>query len=209
VLSEGFAYRYHPLAARMGAILAGGEIGKVQHIEAQFCFLLPAPGNIRFRYDLAGGALMDAGCYPVSLIRFLAQAEPTVIDAQARLLRPQVDYRMSATLSFSDGRTARMLCDMLSPALFRSFVRVQGEAGELRVFNPFHPHWFHGLQVRGRNGTRRERIAGENIYVYQLRAFARAIRGQGKLSTDPRDALANMRVIDSIYGKAGLKLRGK
>jgi predicted dehydrogenase len=97
---------------------------------------------------------------------------------------------------------------MLSPAVFRSFVRVQGDAGELRVFNPFHPHWFNLLEVRNGRGTHREHIGGENIYICQLRAFARAIRGEVKLSTDPADAIGNMRLIDAIYDKAGLKRRG-
>src|SRR5262245_44605969 len=118
VLSEAFAYRYHPLTARIQEIMASGELGKIQHIDAQFCFLLPLPNNIRFKYELAGGALMDCGCYPVSLIRFLAEAEPTVERANARLLAPQVDHKMSVDLSFVDGRTAHMLCDMLSPRLF-------------------------------------------------------------------------------------------
>jgi predicted dehydrogenase len=208
VLSEGFAYRYHPLAARMKEILARGEIGALRHIDARFCFLLPAPGNIRFRYELSGGALMDSGCYPVSLIRFLAGAEPAVTSARARLLRPQVDYRMEADLGFPDGRSAHLLCDMLSPRLFQSSLRVRGEAGELRVFNPFHPHWFHRLQVRGRDGSRGEHVAGGNIYAAQLRAFAQAIRGEGGLSTGPEDALGNMRVIDAIYRRAGLNPRG-
>jgi len=208
VLREGFAYRHHPIAARMKSIMAGGELGAIRRIEAQFCFLLPQPGNIRFQYHLAGGALMDAGCYPVSLIRFLAEAQPLVTRAKARLLRPQVDSRMEAALNFADGRTAQLVCDMLSPAVFRSFVRVQGDAGELRVFNPFHPHWFNLLEIRNGRGTHREHIGGENIYICQLQAFARAIRGEVKLSTDPADAIGNMRLIDAIYDKAGLKRRG-
>ncbi len=208
VLSEGFAYRYHPLAARMKEIVASGELGSIRHIEGQFCFLLPSPGNIRFRYDLAGGALMDAGCYPVSLIRFLAGAEPAVTHAQARLISPQVDYWMKADLAFADGRSGRIACALLSPWLFRSFVAVRGDAGELRVFNPYHPHWLHRLTLRTRAGIRREQVPGENVYVYQLRAFARAVRGEGSLSTGPDDALANMRLIDAIYEKAGLQRRG-
>ena len=81
VLSEAFAYRYHPLMVRVKGIIASGEIGKVKHIEAQFSFLLPSPNNIRFNYELAGGALMDCGCYPVSLIRHIAgdcQCQPAV-----------------------------------------------------------------------------------------------------------------------------------
>src|SRR5919108_1383071 len=98
VLSEAFAYRYHPLTAIVKQIVASGELGTVRHIEAQFCFLLPSAKNIRFQYKLAGGALMDCGCYPVSLIRYLAEAEPIVERAQARLFAPQGDSKMSADL---------------------------------------------------------------------------------------------------------------
>jgi predicted dehydrogenase len=208
VLSEAFAYRYHPLSARVKEIIASGELGAVRHIEAQFCFLLPSPNNIRFNYKLAGGALMDCGCYPISLIRHLAGAEPYVERAQARLFAPQVDRKMSADLSFTDGRTAHLVCDMLSPKLFRSVLKVEGEAGKLSVINPYHPHWFHWLSLRGRNGSHLEQVRGENSYVLQLRAFIKAIRGETKLNTDPADAIGNMQVIDAIYEKAGLKLRG-
>jgi predicted dehydrogenase len=208
VLSEAFAYRYHPLTARLKEILASGELGLIKHIEAQFCFLLPSPKNIRFNLQLAGGALMDCGCYPVSLIRFLAEAEPTVRRAEARLFAPQVDHKMTADFDFADGRTAHLVCDMLSPRLFRSLLRVEGKAGTLSVINPYHPHWFNWLSLHGRSGSHSEHVRGENSYALQLRAFIRAIRGETKLNTGPADAIGNMRVIDKIYEKAGLKLRG-
>jgi predicted dehydrogenase len=208
VLSEAFAYRYHLLTTRVKEIISSGMLGKIKHMDAQFCFLLPSPGNIRFKYDLAGGALMDCGCYPVSLIRFLAEAEPSVERAEARLFAPQVDHKMSADLSFADGRSAHLVCDMLSPSLFRSIQKVEGEAGRLRVINPYHPHWFNWLSVRGHNTSYSERVYGENSYTLQLRAFIKAIRGEMKLTTDPEDAIGNMRLIDSIYEKAGLKRRG-
>lgn len=208
VLSEAFAYRYHPLAAQIRETLASGEIGSVRHIEAQFCFLLPSPKDIRFQYELAGGSLMDAGCYPVSMIRFLAGAEPSVVRARARLLKPQVDRRMDADLTFEDGRTAHLVCDMLSPALFRSLVKVTGEAGSITALSPFQPHVFNWLSVRGIHGRRAGMVRAENAYTLQLRAFARAIQEGGPLSTGPQDGVGNMRVIDAIYDKAGLKRRG-
>ena len=209
VLSEAFAYRYHPLTAKVKKIIASGDLGKIKHIDAQFCFLLPSPNNIRFKYELAGGALMDCGCYPVSLIRFLAEAEPAVARAEARLFAPQVDRKMSADLSFADGRTAHLVCDMLSPALFRSSLKVEGDEGKLQVINPYHPHWFNWLSVHGRNGSHSEYVRGENVYALQLQAFIQAIRGEMELNTNPEDAIGNMRVIDTIYEKAGLKQRGR
>jgi predicted dehydrogenase len=207
VLSEAFAYRYHPLTARIKEIIANGGLGKIQHIDAQFCFLLPAPNNIRFNFELAGGALMDCGCYPVSLIRHLAESEPRVERAEARLFAPQVDRRISADLSFPDGRTAHLVCDLLSPRLFRSSLNVEGDQGRLHVINPYHPHWFNWLSVRGQKGSYTKHIAGENVYTLQLRAFIKAIRGEMRLNTDPSDGIGNMRVIDSIYEKAGLRRR--
>ena len=208
ILSEAFAYRYHPLTARVKEIIASGAIGKVQHIHAQFSFLLPAPNNIRFKYELAGGALMDTGCYPVSLIRHIAEAEPHVERAEARLFAPQVDHNMTADFSFADGRTTHMECGMLSPKLFRSVLKVDGEAGTLRVLSPFQPHVFNLLTVKGKDINIRERVSGGNSYELQLRAFLKAIRGEMKLNTDPVDAIGNMRVIDAIYEKAGLQKRG-
>ena len=208
VLSEAFAYRYHPLTARVKEIISSGEIGKIRHIEAQFCFLLPSTNNIRFKYELAGGALMDCGCYPVSLIRHLTEAEPTVLRAEARLFAAQVDHKMTADLSFADGRTSHLVCDMLSPKLFSSFLRIEGDSGKLRVINPYHPHWFHWLTVQGVQGTRRLHVREANAYALQLRAFAQAIRREIRLNTDPTDAIGNMRVIDAIYEKANLKRRG-
>lgn len=208
VLSEAFAYRYFPLTERVKQIMKSGELGNVQHIDAQFCFLLPSPKNIRFNLELAGGALMDCGCYPVSLIRYLADAEPTVERAKARLFGPQVDHNMAAHLSFADGRSAHLECGMLSPKLFCSVLKVEGDAGRLRVLSPFQPHWFNWLTVNGRKGKYSERVRGENSYILQLRAFIKAIRGEVKLNTDPADAINNMRVIDAIYEKAGLNKRG-
>lgn len=208
VLSEAFAYRYHPLTSRVKEIVSNGQLGTIRHIEAQFCFLLPSTNNIRFNYELAGGALMDCGCYPVSLIRYLAEAEPTVKRAQAHLFTPNVDSIMTADLEFPDRRTAHLVCDLRSPKLFRSLLNVEGDAGKLQVINPYHPHWFNWLRLRGRHISQSEYVRGENAYALQLRAFIRAIRGEVKLNTDPVDAVANMRVIDAIYEKAGLKPRG-
>ncbi len=207
ILSEAFAYRYHPLTARVKEIISSGELGKIKNIEARFCFLLPIPSNIRFRYDLAGGSLMDAGCYPVSLTRYLIGAEPEVLSAKAKLFRPNVDSRMEADLRFPNDIQARIVCDMLSPRLFHSSLHVQGDAGELKVFSPFQPHVIHRLTIRTNKTNWSGTVKGANSYTLQLRAFAQAILSNAPLSTTPDDAVNNMRVIDAIYQKAGLALR--
>ncbi len=208
VLYEAFAYRTHPLTAHMKQVMSSGEIGKVQKIEARFGFLNLNLSNIRYRYDLAGGAQMDAGCYPISMVRFLMGEEPVVTHAKARLVRPQVDSRMESQLRFPNGAEARVICDMLSPRIFDSFLKVQGDAGEMTVISPFQPHWFHLITVRNAKSVKRGQIKGENAYVSQLRTFVSAIHSGTPFNTNPQDAINTMKVIDAIYEKAGLQPRG-
>jgi predicted dehydrogenase len=203
VLVEAFHYRYHPLFARLRAILASGELGDVRHLEAHLCFPLPFPGDIRYRADLAGGALMDAGCYTVHLLRHLAGAEPEVVDARAEWTRGGVDRCMEARLRFADGRTARLTCSLFSAWLVRASARVEASSGRLAVLNPFMPQMFHRLRVVTPAGTRTERVAGAPTYDCQLRAFVAAVRDGAAVPTGPDDAVANMRVIEAIYSRSG------
>ena len=208
VLVEAFHYRYHPLAARLKAIIDSGELGTVRHIETHFCIPLVRPGDIRYRYDLAGGATMDVGCYAISLLRFLAGAEPEVVRAEARLSSPNVDRWMAANFRFADGRTGRITCALLSAALVRASAIVRGDRGELRVLNPYAPQFLHRLTVRTAQRTVVERLHAEPTYTHQLRAFVRAVRTEEALPTEAGDGLANMQVIDAVYQRAGLPRRG-
>jgi predicted dehydrogenase len=203
VLMEAFHYRYHPLFARLRAVLDAGEIGTVRHLEAHLCFPLPLPNDIRYRADLAGGALMDAGCYAVHLVRHLAGAEPEVVGANPRWTRGGVDRFMEAHLRFADGRTARITCSLLSLALLRASARVEGSTGRLGVLNPFAPQYFHLMRIVTPAATRIERVHDAPTYDHQLRAFVAAVRRGEPFPTHPADAIANMRVIEAIYAAAG------
>jgi predicted dehydrogenase len=206
-LVEAFHYRYHPLAARMKEIVEGGSLGEVEHIEAHLCIPLIRRGDIRFRFELAGGATMDVGCYAINMVRFLAGAEPTVVRARAYLSSPRVDRYMRAEFRFPDGRTGRITCSLFSRYLLRARALVRGSWGELSVLNPVAPQHYHGLKLRAPEGKRKERIAGRATYTHQLEAFVRLLRDGTPMATDARDAIANMRVIDAVYEKAGLPLR--
>jgi predicted dehydrogenase len=207
-LVEAFHWSFHPLAARSREILRSGEIGEVRHLEMDFCVPLLKPGDIRFRYDLAGGSAMDLGCYAIHWIRFHAEAEPQVVSARARLSSPGLDRWIEAELRFPDGRTGRMVCSLAAFTMPRIRGRVVGSRGELRVTNPVAPHLFHRLRVRSRDGTRRERVPGRATYVHQLEAFAARVRGGPPLHCEAREGVANMAVIDAVYDAAGLPRRG-
>jgi predicted dehydrogenase len=207
VVMEAFHWRYHPMAARMLEVITSGELGEVRRIEAALCFPLPRFNDIRWQLPLAGGALMDAGCYPVHMVRTLAGAEPTVGKATARLRSPGVDRRMEAELSFPDGRTGGILTSMWSSDVLRLHVIVRGSEATMRVFNPTTPHMFNRLTVSAPKGRRHERVPGGPTYGYQLEAFRAAVQEGAPTLTPPPESVANMRVIDDIYRAAGLEPR--
>lgn len=209
VLMEAVHTCYHPLTKRMMEIMASGDLGKIQHIEIWMCFPILDRRNIRYHYDLAGGTTMDEGPYTIHLLLFLGGAYPEVTQARARLASPQVDRWMTADFRFANGCSGRMTCALFSSAILRLAVRVRGELGEMSVLNPFFPHIYHRLKVRTRQGTLLERVAGESTYFYQLRAFADSVLRDAPLLVPPTASVQAMQVIDAIYKKAGLRMRGE
>jgi predicted dehydrogenase len=200
---EAFHYRYHRLFARMRAILDAGELGAVRRLEVSFCIPILRPGDIRWSSALAGGALMDTGCYAVHLLRHLAGAEPEVVHARATWTRDGVDRWITAELRFPGERTARLTCSLLSLALVRIGARVAGDRGTLGVINWVAPQFFHRLRVATPEGRRVEHVRGPASYDEQLRAFVAAVEDGTPIPTGPADAVANMRAIDAIYAAAG------
>jgi predicted dehydrogenase len=207
VVMEAFHYRYHPLALRIEEIIASGELGTLQRVEATLCFPLPMFSDIRYNYALAGGATMDAGCYTVHMVRIFGGSTPEVVSAQAKLHGPEIDRAMTAELRFAGGHTGRIRCSMWSRRLLDISAKVVGDQGELNALNPAVPQLFHRLSVRTANDNRVERFGRRASYAYQLDAFAAAVLRGAPFPTTPQDAIENMTVIDAIYRKAGLPLR--
>jgi len=207
IVMEAFHYRYHPLALRTEQIIASGELGKLRRVEAALCFPLPMFSDIRYNYSLAGGALMDAGCYAVHMARIFGGSTPEVVSAQAKLRDPQIDRAMTAELRFAEGHTGRVRCSMWSSRLLEISAHVVGDRGELKLFNPVAPHFVNRLSIRSSDGKRVEHFPRRPSYAYQLDAFAAAVLRGEPVKTTPEDAVENMTVIDAIYHAAGLPLR--
>jgi predicted dehydrogenase len=208
VVMEAFHYRYHPLAHRMREIVESGELGVIRRVETSLCFPLPKFSDIRYQYDLAGGATMDVGTYTVHMARLLGLEEPEVVSAEAKLRTPDVDRAMRAELRYPGGHTGRITCSMWSSWLIQTYARVFGERGELRVINPTSPQLWHRMRVKVDGTTRTEKFSRRPTYEYQLDAFCAAVLRGAPTLTPPADSIANMRVLDAIYVAAGMQPRG-
>ena len=210
VVMEAFHYRYHPVAERMREIAQSGELGELRRIETSMCIPLPLPNDIRYRHDLAGGAVMDVGCYAIHMNRLVAGIEPWVVSARAKTIKPNLDRWTRAELRYSNGLSGTMTCALLSIQLLKIGVKVTGDLGTLTVFNPTGPQMGYRMTVRTNGTKRRVKVEGAKkpTYSYQLEAFTNAVRNGGPVLTPPADSIANMRVVDAVYEAAGLPVRG-
>ncbi len=172
------------------------------------CFPLPKFSDIRYQYDLGGGAMMDAGCYALHCMRLLAPSEPQVVRATAKLKTPKIDRAMSAEFTFGEGARGYLEASMWSRNVLKLSAEVIGDRGALRVFNFVAPQFYHRLTLTVDGHKTHERVRGEATYTAQLRRFAAAVlRGEPTL-TPAEDAVVTMGLIDQIYDAAGLPRRG-
>jgi predicted dehydrogenase len=209
VLMEAFHWRYHPLAERIAAILRSGAIGRTEHINATFTVPIPPTDDVRQSYELAGGALMDLGCYPVQWARFVAGSEPTVLASTMVVGRADVDVITDIDLEFAGGVSAHLHTAMHAEAERQALLEVRGSEGLLRVVNPLAPHHGHEVVIRSADGSEtRETVDGRTTYHHQLEAFRDAVVSGTPIPTGGADAIATMKVIDAAYRTAGLPVRG-
>jgi predicted dehydrogenase len=207
VVMEAFHYRYHPLANRILELIGDGAIGPVRHVEAHMCLPLPRFSDIRYSLPLAGGALMDAGCYAVHALRTFGPGEPTVTAARAKTHGVGIDRLMTIDLRYDDGATGRIRTALWSAHLLELSLRITGETGAIRVFNFVAPQVYHRLSVRSNGRRFHERVPGKASYTMQLQAFRDAVRDGAPVLTDAADAVRTMAVIDAAYERAGLPIR--
>ncbi len=128
---EAYPYRAQPQTIKLAELLREGAIGKVQLIQASFGFPLPVSGNIRWNPSLAGGALMDAGSYPISLVRMIAGERPTRVHAMARFADSGVDSTLIGSIDFPGGVLAQISCSF-GTARHRHALII-GEAGSIET----------------------------------------------------------------------------
>jgi predicted dehydrogenase len=116
MLLESYPYWFQPQTRDTLALVEGGEdavIGPIRSIQASFGFQVGNPQtNIRLKPELGGGALLDAGCYPLSLIQLAMGEAPARVFAEATWTEAGVDISISALLTYADGRRVQMSCGM-------------------------------------------------------------------------------------------------
>ena len=183
VVMEALMWRHHPQTLRLAALVAEGAVGELRLIRAAFSHpLYDQPDHVRTRPELAGGSLMDLGCYCVSALRLLA-GEPANVAAFRVLGASGVDDRLAATLEFAGDVLGLLDCGF--DLVTRSELEVIGSHGSIRAEDPWE-----GLAPRLtlQRGEHREVIEFEPVdhYRLELEDLARAVRGEARAAARAR-----------------------
>ena len=201
-LMEAFMYRHHPQWQRARQIVRDGGIGRLCTIQSAFSYFNDDGGNIRNMAEIGGGGLMDIGCYPISLSRFIFEAEPTRTFGIAEFdPNFKTDRLASAILDFGSG-TSTFTCSTQMVPFQR--VNIFGETGRIEFEIPFNAPADRPCKIWHQRGTDIEEITFEacNQYGIQGDLFSQSILNDTPVPTPIEDAVSNMKVIEAVFRSA-------
>ncbi len=203
LLMEAFMYRFHPQIRWALEQIAAGAVGPVRLVRGAFAFdIRSSPGNIRLQAALAGGSLMDVGCYPLNFARAVYSASPLAVAARAVVPSgSEVERSVAAVLDFGGERLAVIDCSFEQPA--QQFIEVAGDRGRLTIPRPFTPREQETIVriERGDEAVER-RFASTDQYRLQVEHFAACVRTGAPPFLPLADARAQAESIEAIYAAA-------
>ena len=220
-MGEAFMYRPHPQTIKLVELIKAGVIGEVRMIKSSFGFALPSfmPDHRLYANDLAGGGILDVGCYPASMARLIAGAaagkpflDPVKISGMAYLGATRVDEWASALLQFPNDIIAEISCSVSVQQ--DNVLRILGSEGRIEIAD----FWFAGgkeggtgrIEIFKADGGHEVVEVTENrhLYAFEADAAGAAIRAGQKEFASPgmswADTLGNMRVLDKWRADVGL-----
>ena len=201
-LMEAFMYRFHPQWQRAKQLVDNGVIGDLRTIQSFFSFFDNNPKNIVNIKGFGGGSLLDIGCYNISLSRFIFNKEPKQVCGIVELDPSfQVDRLVSGMLDFGNG-TSTFTCSTQLSEYQRT--NIFGTKGRIEIEIPFNAPLDKPAKLRLQNKDKIEEIVLDicNQYTIQGDLFSLAILNNTEAPTPIEDAVANMKVLETIIKSA-------
>lgn len=199
-LMEGFMYRHHPQWQRARQIVREGGIGKLRTIQSLFSYFNDDGTNIRNMADIGGGGVMDIGCYPISLSRFIFDGEPERVFGIADFdPNFRTDRLASAILDFGERGTSTFTCSTQLAPYQR--VNIFGDTGRVEIEIPFNAPPDRPCRMWHQHDGEIEEITFDICDQYGIQGdlFSRAILDDTPVPTPIEDAVGNMKVIEAIF----------
>jgi predicted dehydrogenase len=204
LVGEAFMVRAHPQWIEARRLVESGRIGGLQLVHGHFSYPRREVSDVRSRVEYGGGALMDIGCYPITIARWMFGSEPlAAVAAIDRDPEFHVDRITSGLLRFDRG-VASFDCGGSMVAHQR--MELFGDRGRMQIDLPFTPRATERCRITIDDGPR---MSGESVeidavnqYTLQGDRFSAAIRGVGEVPSSIDNAIANMKVIDALFRSA-------
>jgi len=207
-VGEAFMVRTHPQWLHAQELIRGGRIGKLRSVVGVFSYFNVSPENVRNSTELAGGALMDIGCYAVKMSRFIFGEEPLrVIACIERDPSFGTDRLTSAMLEFPTGQGIFTVSTQMN-----YFQRMEffGTEGRMEVEVPFNAPTERpcrlivddGKDLYARASAEVELIPVCNQFTIQADLFSKAVRGEEEVPNPMEDAVCNTAVIEALFKSA-------
>ena len=206
LLMEAFMYRFHPQTVWALEQAQAGRIGNIKLVRSSFSFnilLPPRPRDIRLQAALAGGSLMDVGCYPINFCRAVYGHAPSTVAARVSAPGPrEVELAASAVLDFDGGRFG--LIDSSFEIPTRQVSEIIGDQGTITIPVPFVPGDTDTEVVLSIEGQIiHQRITHVDQYRLEVEHFGTCIRTGAQPALSLAETIDNLRTIEAIYQSAG------
>jgi len=218
---EAFMYRCHPQTARLIELVRSKAIGDVRVIHATFSFQVGFdPESRLFKNSLAGGGILDVGCYTVSMSRLIAGiatgkdfADPIEIKGVAHLGQTGIDEWAVASLKFPGDILGQVATGVSLNQ--ENVVRIYGSEGQITLPNPWTLNRYDAEQGRiivqhKGEASPREMIveAASTAFAYEADVVGNAVLAGKKQASSPAmtwdDSLENIRTLDRWRESIGL-----
>jgi predicted dehydrogenase len=212
VVFDGFHYRYHPIFNRFLTAIASGEIGTLRSVHVRMTMPPPDDDDLRWSLPLAGGAMMDLGCYAlhvVSAVAGILGGKPELVRSEMgeRPGRSGIDQWFTVESALPNGAQAFLHGDMGHPDGELS-LRAEGDGGHVIVKNFIKVNTDDRFIVhRAGESEQIEHLGTRSSYRYQIDALTAAVRFGSPFPTDAADAVVNLEQIDECYRMAGFPVR--
>jgi predicted dehydrogenase len=220
---EGFMYRCHPQIPALLELLKNKTIGDITKIISSFGFDMTKviPEHRLFNKNLAGGAILDVGLYPVSLSRMIAGVQsgkkfvnPIKLSAEAQIGQTGVDEISSAIMEFDNGVIAEAYTAIMKN--MDNNAVIEGSDGKIIIDNPWMPGRdggpYHSNIRIIKNGHEeiREFKGPEHLFFFEAELSSQSILKEKQQVPHPgmtwEDTLGNLKVLDQWRQKINYKL---
>lgn len=207
LVAEAIWTRYMPSREIINDLIASGSIGEPKLLTANLGYRIAHKERIA-KPELAGGALLDVGVYPINFASMIFGNDVVRMESSVGMTELGVDHTENISLYYRDGKVAHLTATSLAQTDRRGVV--YGDKGFLTVDNINNPQILEVYDSSFHGGKLVETIRmPEQIdgYEYEVEAFLRAMeKGLLECPEMPHEeTLTIMRTMDALRAQWNMK----